>query len=366
MATALLVIAILVLLIVAHELGHFIAAKLSGVKVEEFGVGYPPRAFTFGMWGGTEYTLNWIPFGGFVRLLGEHGEKERGRGSLFSASRGKQAFILIAGVAMNAIAAWALFAAAFSVGVLQPVSPDTVPSGASTQIIISQVYAGSPAAAAGLKPGDELLGIGNAQGERVADELTPEAVVAFIRDHAGKPLLVSYKSEGKEREATLIPAQGVLAQEAGEPALGVALVLVARVSQDFPHALASASRETLASFKSVGQNLLAFFGGVATGSADLSQVVGPVGIVSFVGAASQNGAGAVLMLAALISVNLAIINLLPIPALDGGRLAILAVEAATRRPAPRLIVRLLNAGGIALIIFLMLTVTYHDIGRLLG
>src|SRR3989344_2612973 len=101
MLTALLVVAILVLLIVIHELGHFVVAKIFKVRVEEFGIGYPPRAFSFGKWGGTEYTLNWIPFGGFVRLFGEDGEKEHGRGAFIYANRGVQALILVAGVLAN-------------------------------------------------------------------------------------------------------------------------------------------------------------------------------------------------------------------------------------------------------------------------
>ncbi|MBI4088267.1 site-2 protease family protein [Candidatus Kaiserbacteria bacterium] len=365
MLTALTVIAILVFLIVVHELGHFIVAKLSGVKVEEFGIGYPPRAFTFGVFHGTEYTLNWIPFGGFVRLFGDSGEKEHGRGSLTDSPRWKQAGILVAGVAMNALAAWFLFTLAFHSGILQPVSADAIPSGEHTLLIVSEVVSGSPASAAGLRPGDEILGIADAHGERIIDAPTPDSIVAFVRTHAGEPLTVSYKSVGEERQTTITPSQGVLMQEAGQPALGVALVLVATVSEGWITAAQSGLSETLAAFKSVSLNLGAFFGGFFTGTADLSQVVGPVGIVSYVGAASQNGAGAVLMLAALISVNLAIINLLPIPALDGGRLVVLAIEAATRKSAPRLVVRLLNTAGIALIIFLMVTVTYHDIGRLL-
>src|SRR3569832_2217708 len=107
--TAFLVIAILVLLIVVHELGHFIAAKIFGVKVIEFGIGYPPRALTFGIWGGTEYTLNWIPFGGFVRLFGDDDDGRHGKGTFIDAPRWRQAVILVAGVTMNLIAAWALF-----------------------------------------------------------------------------------------------------------------------------------------------------------------------------------------------------------------------------------------------------------------
>src|SRR3990167_7932597 len=117
MITALLVIGILVLLIVAHELGHFFAAKIFGVRVEEFCVGYPPRSFSFGKIGETEYTLNWIPFGGFVRLFGDEGQAEHGRGSFIDAPRWKQAIVLVAGVAANVVAAWILFTGAYASGI---------------------------------------------------------------------------------------------------------------------------------------------------------------------------------------------------------------------------------------------------------
>src|SRR3989344_2848716 len=122
MLTAVLVIAILVFLIVVHELGHFIAAKIFGVRVDEFGIGYPPRAYRIGRWGGTEYTLNWIPFGGFVRLFGEDENNAHGRGSLVDSARWKQALILIAGVFMNAVAAWGLFSGAYMAGIMHPVT----------------------------------------------------------------------------------------------------------------------------------------------------------------------------------------------------------------------------------------------------
>src|SRR3989344_1824153 len=119
--TVLLVIIILALLIIVHELGHLIAAKISKVRVQEFGVGYPPTALSIGHIGETEFTLNWIPFGGFVRLWGDAGENERGPGSFMSANRGKQALILFAGVAMNMLAGWALFTASFTLGIPRPV-----------------------------------------------------------------------------------------------------------------------------------------------------------------------------------------------------------------------------------------------------
>lgn len=364
MLTALLVIVILVLLIVAHEFGHFIVAKLSGVKVEEFGVGYPPRAVTFGTWRGTEYTLNWLPFGGFVRLFGDVGDDTHGKGSLVDAPRWKQALILVAGVAMNALMAWVLLVLAFRMGVLQPI--DAPIPGEASHIIIAQVVQGSPAAAASLKPGDELTDITDAAGDRIIDTFTPDAVVAFVRDHAGEPLLVSYVHEGAAQQTRITPAQGVLPGNAGTPALGVQLALVAARAEGWGASLHDATTETVQAYRSTAVSLWSLVAGAAAGAPDLSEVVGPVGIVSYVGSASQNGAGAVLMLAALISVNLSIINLIPIPALDGGRLAVLALEAVMRRRAPKLAVQLLNTAGISLVVLLMVVVTYHDIARLLA
>src|SRR3989344_9516977 len=143
MMTALLVVGILVFLIVVHELGHFVAAKISRVKVEEFGIGYPPRAFTFGRIGGTEYTLNWIPFGGFVRLYGDVGEGQHGAGSLVDSNRAVQALILVAGVAMNALVAWALFAAALHAGIPRVV--DVPVEGETVRLVVANVVPGSPA-----------------------------------------------------------------------------------------------------------------------------------------------------------------------------------------------------------------------------
>lgn len=360
--TVLIVIAILVLLIVVHELGHFIAAKISRVRVQEFGIGYPPRAFTLGKLGETEYTINWIPFGGFVRLFGDEGEEEHGRGSFMDAPRWKQAFVLLAGVAMNAAAAWFLFAIGLHLGVPQPV--ETVPPGQTAMLIVADVVEGSPAFAVGIAPGDVIKEVSDQSGKKA--QLDAESVIAFVRAHPGKPLVVGYQHAGEEERATLIPSQGVLTQEAGQPALGIALVSVAVVPLPWSEAFSQASSLTKDTFVRTAQGVWKLFSQAVRGAADLSQIVGPVGIVGYVGEASQSGLGSVLALAALISVNLAIINLIPIPSLDGGRLLILGVEAIMRRGAPRLAVHVLNAIGIALIVFLMFTVTYHDIARLLA
>ncbi len=362
MLTAFLVIAILVLLIVAHELGHFTAAKIFGVRVEEFGVGYPPRAFRFGKIGDTEYTLNWIPFGGFVRLFGDEGQMVHGRGSFMDAPRWKQAVVLVAGVTANVIVAWVLFAIALHLGV--PKAVDTALPDQPVQLIVSDIVSGSPADAAGIKPGDEVVGVRDAKGDTVG-VLISQNVVDFVRARGGKPVTLSYIHEGVNLDATITPANAVLPNAAGQPALGVALVLVATEQVPWGTAFRQAFPATRNAFKTVAHDLWVLLKGIVQGAPNLAAVVGPVGIVSYVGAASQNGLGAVLMFAALISINLAIINLIPIPALDGGRLFVLAIEAVMRRAAPRLAIQALNAFGVAVIVLLMVVVTYNDVARLL-
>lgn len=362
MITALLVIGILVLLIVAHELGHFTAAKIFGVRVEEFGVGYPPRAFRFGKIGDTEYTLNWIPFGGFVRLFGDEGEAQHGRGSFVDAPRWRQALVLVAGVTANVLVAYLLFATALHLGV--PKVVDSMTPGERARLIVADVVPGSPASAVGIRPGDEITGVSDARGAMVGD-LTAQGVVDFVRARPGKPVDISYIHAGTRVTATMTPANAVLPKAASQPALGIALVLVATESEPWSVALSDAFPQTLGAFKMVARDLWTLAEGAIHGAPDLSSIVGPVGIVGYVGDASQNGLGAVLMFAALISVNLAIINLIPIPALDGGRLLVLGIEAIMRRDAPRLAVQVLNALGVALIVLLMVVVTYQDVARLL-
>ncbi len=362
--TILIVVVILVFLIVTHELGHFIAAKIFGVRVDEFGVGYPPRAFTFGTWGGTEYTLNWIPFGGFVRLYGEDADAH-GKGSFIEAARWKQALILVAGVTMNALVAWLLFAAALHTGIPQVVEPGASAPAASAHLMISDVVAGSPAAAAGIEAGDTIVGMTDKNGVTLSP-LTPDAVSGFVKVRGGTSISVVYLHDGATSSVAVTPANAVIPGAAATPALGVGLVEVSDFALPWGQSLVQGFGNTGAAFETVATSLWHLLTGAFRGTADLADVVGPVGLVGVVGQAAQNGAGDVLALAGFIAVNLAIINLIPIPALDGGRLIIVAIEAVIRRKAPPLSIQVLNTIGIALIILLMLTVTYHDIARLLA
>lgn len=358
----LLVIVIFVALIVLHEFGHFLVAKLTRVRVDEFGVGYPPRMFTFGTWGGTEYTLNWLPFGGFVRLFGDEETTEHGRGSYQDASRGAQALILVAGVTMNVLAAYVLFAAALHQGVASVIEKP-VP-GAPVHLYITDVVPGSPAAAAGVIAGDELVALADAKGVRA--DLAPDAVTSFVRERGGKPLTFSYLRAGATTTVTVRPANAVVADAPERPALGIGLALVSAHGMSWGRALFQAVPTTWVYLKATVAGLWSLLVGAVHGTADINQIVGPVGIVSYVGEAAQSGMGTVLKLAGFISINLAVINLIPIPVLDGGRLALLGVEALIRRRVPRLAVEFINTVGLALLIILMLVVTYHDIARLIA
>lgn len=361
MITILLVVGILVLLIVAHELGHFFAAKLFKVKVEEFGVGYPPRAFLMGILKGTEYTLNWLPFGGFVRLYGEHGETHV-KGSFAGAPKYAQAVILIAGVTMNALMAWVLFAGALSVGI-----PRVITERGQLQeahLFVNTVVPGSPADAAGIRSGDEITELRDASGNPA--DLTPMQIVNFVSERGGKELDVTFRREEEVMSARIIPAHAVVQQAADRPAIGLGLVLVTDESLSFWQALKESGPRTIAAFKETVNGLWSLVRDAAAGEPNLQSIVGPVGLFDYVGNASRHGIGQVLALAGFISINLAVINLVPIPALDGGRLFLLGIEAIVRRPPNKLIVQLLNFAGVLAIIFLMVAVTYNDIARLLA
>lgn len=359
--SVLLVVIMLVLLIVAHELGHFIAAKILGVKVEEFGVGYPPRALTFGTWGGTEYTLNWLPFGGFVKLFGEHpdGSKRKRTGAFVDAPRSSQAIILVAGVAANVLLAWVIFTGGFMLGMPTAVSEDTP----GAKLYISGVVAGSPAAQVGLRSGDQILSVIADDGTGAA-EVTPTVVSHFVSLHGGDELTVTYLRDAAEGQVVLTPAHAVVPEAAGRPTIGVHLTTIAEKQLSLVPAIIEAGKHTVYSLAAVTIGLAGLARDAFLGTADISSLVGPVGLVGVVGDAVGHGIGHLLGLAAFISVNLAIINLIPIPALDGGRLLFVGIETLIRRRVPEIVFGTVNLIGFALIIVLMIGVTYHDILRL--
>lgn len=365
-------IIVLVVLILVHELGHFIVAKLSGMRVEEFGLGYPPRAATLGKIGETEYTLNWLPFGGFVKIYGEdglvggeRGASDHGR-SFTSKPRILQALVLVAGVTMNLLLAYVLITGVLMAGVPRVLAPEEARQAEDVSLAVTGVLPGSPAEEAGLAIGDRIVSAED--GHYMLEGKDPASFTEFISSGQGNTTiaLTVRHADGEEETVFAAPETGLIADDPSRPALGVEIASVGVLPLSFGEAIVEGVRYTWAATEATAIGLWHFFYGIFTGDADFSQVAGPVGIAGVVGDASASGLVALLSITAIISINLAIINLIPVPALDGGRLLFVAVEAITRRRIKPSVVGAMNAVSFLLLIFLMLAVTAYDIYRIVS
>lgn len=365
----LIFIVVIVALIVVHEFGHFVVAKWSGMRVDEFGLGYPPRAMVIGKIGETEYTLNWLPFGGFVKIFGENGEKEAGAGgrdsrSFTSKPRFAQALVLIAGISMNLLFAYILITGALIMGTPRALSDSEIAGAKNVELAIANVLPDSPASLAGLVPGDSIIRASNAVNQWKA--IDPKSFSAFINASHGSAVTLSVKRNGTEQTIIATPVAGVASGDPSRYALGIEVATIGVVPLSFGSAIIEGARLTWGATILTAQGLWHFFYGVFTLSADLSQVAGPVGIAGIVGSASAQGLGYLFSITAIISINLALINLIPIPALDGGRFLFVIVESIIRRPIKPNIVHAVNAVGFIVLIILMLVVTANDIFKIVG
>ncbi len=366
----LIFIGVLVVLILVHEAGHFFVAKLTGMRVDEFGLGYPPRLAGKKL-GETEYTINALPFGGFVRIFGEDSSVVETdiidgsvSGSFTSKSRLAQGAVLIAGITMNLIFAWVLLTSALLVGTPRALAPGEVASAHNVSLAVGEVIPNSPATRAGIVPGDFIVSASNASSAWHGSD--PKTFTAFIANDAGAPLTISVIRNGKEKTLTATPKKGIVSYDAGRYAIGVGISTVGTLPLSFINAVKQGTAITWELTRSTAVGLANFFSRAATFSANLSQVSGPVGIASAIGSAANQGIGNLFSLAALISINLALINLIPIPALDGGRLLFVLIEAVSRRSIKPRVAQIVNTIGFAFIIILMVVVTAHDILVLVG
>lgn len=359
-----LFILILVLLIVVHEFGHFLVAKWSGMRVDEFGVGYPPRIAGFKK-GETEYTLNALPFGGFVSIYGEDDTDAASPQAFSSRPRILQALTLVAGIAMNLLLAYVIISGLLIAGTPRALTDEEALVATDAELVIAGTLPESPAARTGLMVGDTVLSVSSAEGEFTTTD--PSAFTAYIAaQEAGDTLSFTIVRGEETLNVQTAPETGIIPGEPDRAALGVSVATVGTVPVTWYRAPMEGAIITWEIVKQVTVGLLSFFGSVFTLSANLAQVSGPVGIAGAVGDAYDQGLTHLFTITALISINLALINLLPIPALDGGRLLFVAIEAVIRRPIPTIFVRGVNMAGFAFLILLMLVITASDIFKIVG
>ncbi len=367
--TILLFIIILLALVLVHEFGHFIIAKKSGIRVDEFGVGFPPKLWSKKL-GETEYSVNALPLGGFVKIFGEDPNDESLSGpdkarSFVHKPKYIQAAVLLAGIAFNIIAAWPILAAAYMIGL--PSSIEGAPKGAEIKdiaLIVTTILPDSPAEREQLRPGDKILSL--SLGDQKIENPTPEQLQEFTQAHVGEEIIFALERSKEPLEATLMPQKGLLADNPEKAAVGIAMDQVGIVSLPVHRALWEGAKLTTMLTKDTTFGLAYFFGSIFEGNADLSQISGPVGIAGVVGDASEMGFSYVLIFTALISINLGLINLLPIPALDGGRILFLIIEIIKGSPIKPKIANAIHSISFALLILLILIVTYSDIMKLVG
>ena len=336
---------ILAVLILAHELGHFITAKASRVKVDEFGLGFPPRLLSIKR-GETRYSLNAIPLGGFVKMAGE--EDPKVPGSLASKSIGTRLLILSAGSLMNALLPLLLFSIAFMV------PHDTL----AGQVVVEEVALNSPASSAGIESGDVILSINEKAVHNIND------LQRNIYLNLGKEITLLIKhSDSTTEDIRVIPRW---TPPEGEGAIGVAVRLLnpTVISQRYPFwkAIPMGAGECIEAFVIFKNGILSMIIGATP-----VDVAGPVGIAHVTAEVAKAGISPLLEFAAFLSINLALINIFPLPALDGGRIVFVLLEWVRRgkriSPKTENVVHLI---GFAMLMAAILIITYQDIIRIVS
>ncbi len=341
----LIVIIGLSLLILGHEAGHFLAARAFGLKVDEFGFGFPPRIAAWKR-GETEYSLNWLPFGGFVKIAGERGEFEmlnpdgHARDNaddarfLYAQPAWKKSIIMLAGVFMNFFIGWALLSATLMIGAPQA-------------LVISGVQPGSPAAALGIMPGDVIKNFATAQN-----------FIDFVNVNRGKEITMTVFRNNKTIDFRVVPRMN---PGPNEGAVGVVLA-DGGTPREPPLA---AIYDGLISSAKVFWLVLLTFGQLIEQlffrATLLPGVVGPIGIVGVAEETSKIGLVYLLQLLGIISVNLTVVNLIPFPALDGGRFVMAIVEKIKGSAIPAKVEAYVNGLGFAFLVLLMILLTIRDI-----
>ncbi len=347
---------ILLVLVVVHELGHFLMARAFGVRVDEFGVGYPPRAKKLFVWKETLFTLNWLPFGGFVKIFGEETTEVADPKTFAYQALWKRLLILVAGVFANLLLAVLLYTFAFSTSFLG--STKDFPSAriiTPERVIVTDVLPHGLAELHGIKNGDVIVDLSLGR-EKVAN-LSAKGITAFIGVHGHDTITLTTSRKGQTQTLELpLNATG------DTPALGVALVDAATLRLPVLTAFWEGVKTTTAYFiliaKAIVHIVISFVGGTTTMEGSVS---GPVGIARIAFGAYTLGLGSFLMFMAIISINLAVINLVPFPALDGGRAVLELFSKKGKSRISKRVISLVNQFGFLALVVLMVYITYKDI-----
>ena len=366
------------LLIVLHEYGHFLVAKRNGVKVEEFGLGFPPklvgRELGKGIFRGY-YSLNLLPIGGFVRLKGEN-DSAKGAGTYGSRSLWVKTKIVLAGVAVNFLIAFLLFTLLALVGIpkllpAEPYFPDEQFSLASDTYLVGQktlvsyIEEGSPADDAGLELGDELLTLTDAQNGRAYAVEDSDGLYELTTQLAGRQVELEIVRDRQPQSLntelrTLVEAE---AADSGRLGASTSDLILQRNTWSAPlTGLVLTGQYTKVTLQGLGRALFSLFSGDTQQASD--SVTGPIGIFFVLKEGAGQGFQVILMIIALISLTLAIVNSLPIPALDGGRLALtLLFRKALRRPLTKRIENRVVGASFVVLMVLMVLVVIVDVDR---
>lgn len=390
MFTVVLFILILSLLVFVHEFGHFLAARKTGMKVHEFAIGFPPMAigvyrdpatkkFVFvrgksarallkagggeetvdGQYPATLYSLNWLPLGGFCKIKGENGEQALAPDSFGYQKTWKKVLVLVAGVSMNFL----LAAVVLGIGFLTGLPTDTsagVPRQAtlvqSSQVFIQQVESGSPAEQAGIRFGDRIVGFNGTELVQSQD------LVRLVGENPGVPIELTLNREDQEVRVTI---QTAVVKEGENPRLGVVLADVAVVRYPWYLALYKGFEAAFWGLIGIFVSFYLLLKSFVLGNGLAFEVSGPVGIATLIGDSARLGWHYLLNITAMISLSLAAINILPIPALDGGRLLFVLIEKAIGRPVSKKYEQAAHTIGFVLLMALIVVVTFRDVRGLI-
>ncbi len=356
-ATILIAFISLVGLMIIHEFGHFVLAKKLGVKVEEFGIGYPPRIFGKKI-GETIYSLNLLPFGAFVKMPGEIEKKEE-KNSFSAQSIFKRALIVLGGCLSFWLIAIVLFSIALKIGTPVDIGDEEDESLIAPRVQIFQVAPNSPAQMAGLRPADTIKEI------KVQDQKFEIKKVQQIQEltqqYKGQEIILTIERGKEVFEVNLIPR---VFPPAGEGPLGVTLVRTAIKKYPLPQAIKEGISGTFHLTLAIIQGYWQLASNFFKGKPSFVEAVGPVGLIQLFNQAAQSGINYFLQFVGIIAVYLAIFNLLPIPALDGGKLLFLGIEAVRKKPVSEKVEQKVTAIFFSLLILLTIWVTIKDIARL--